>query len=303
MRTILALRRGGLGDLLVAAPSIRLLRLAFPEAGLVLIARRKYGHLLRQAGIVEAVEDADDFRWACLSDSSANPPSILIEADSVVGWFHTKSAGDFRKGTAALRSAAAFRADLGAGRPLSRQFFEATAGFCRKAQHPLESFESCALLPAPAAPLPVAASSLRRPYAVVHPGAGSAAKLWPGDRFREAVRAAADRRYAGAIVFGEADEALRCEWSAFPLPPGWILLDRPDLSSLAALLSGASVYLGNDSGVTHLAAALGTPGLAVFRSEFVHAWRPYGLITAVDAPDVRDISAASIREQWPILRG
>lgn len=108
--------------------------------------------------------------------------------------------------------------------------------------------------------------------------------------------------FSGAVVLGEAESAIRIEWSSFAFPPGWILLDRPSLLSLAALISGAAAYFGNDSGITHLAAALGTPGLAVFRSEFIKAWRPYGMIETLEAPDVRDISVDSVLSRFPSVR-
>jgi ADP-heptose:LPS heptosyltransferase len=297
MNTIVAVRRGGLGDLLIAAPSIHLLRLAFPEARITLVSHLRYGRLLQEAGIVDDVEDAEDFTWACLSGPGPVPPPALAGADLVAGWFHSKSADAFLNGVAGLqpeRPVLAFRADPLAGESYARRFFSQTREFCGEANRPSFSFERCARLRRPSAPLPSAAAGLSRPYAVVHPGGGSPNKLWPGDRFRDVIRAAAGRGCVGAVVLGEAEEGLREEWGSASLPPGWILLDRPSLFSLAALLSGATAYLGNDSGVTHLAAALGPPGLAVFRSEFLPAWRPFGKITTVDAPDVREIRVADV---------
>ena len=297
MNTIVAVRRGGLGDLLIAAPSLHLLRLAFPEARITLVSHPRYGRLLQEAGIVDEVENADDFAWACLSGPGPVPPPALASAGLVAGWFHSKSADDFLNGAAALqpeRPVLAFRADPLAGESFARRLFCQTLEYCGEANRPSFSFERCARLRPSSAPLPPAAAGLSRPYAVVHPGGGSPNKLWPGDRFRDIIQEAAGRGCAGAVVLGEAEEGLREEWTSASLPPEWILLDCPSLSSLAVLLSGATAYLGNDSGVTHLAAALGLPGLAVFRSEFVEAWRPFGKIATIDAPDVREIQVADV---------
>ena len=69
------------------------------------------------------------------------------------------------------------------------------------------------------------------------------------------------------------------------------------------LLSGASLYLGNDSGVTHLAAVLGVPGAAVFREEFAGAWHPGGKIAQVSAADVRDISVEAVLSSLDLPAG
>jgi len=297
MRSIVAVRRGGLGDLLVAAPSIRLLRLACPAARITLVARGSYGCLLGEAGLVDAVEDADDFRWARLSDPAAPPPPALLEADLVIGWFHSKSAADFLNETAGLRPSTIIRrffADPASGVPLSRRLFDQTAACAADLKCPVFPFDHCSFLPFPEKDPAPSVAGLSRPYAVVHPGGGSRAKRWPGDRFREIIRAAAARGFGGAAVLGEAEEGIRGEWPSSVLPRGWVLLDRPDLFVLAALLSKAAWYFGNDSGVTHLAASLGTPGLAVFRSEFLRAWRPVGRIDTIDASNVWEIPAADV---------
>jgi heptosyltransferase-3 len=299
MNSLIAVRRGGLGDLLVALPSVRLLRFAFPESRITLVSRPAYGCLFVEAGIVDAVEDADDFRWAALAgtDEFRNREDLFLpEAGLIVGWFHSQTGSDFKKGASALLPGAsiwAVAADPLAGEPLSRSFFDQTARCLQRMNRPTASFEECARLPS--LPRPAPRGCPVRPYAVVHPGGGSRLKLWPGERFREIIRALAEAGFSGVVVLGEAESSGKAEWTESSLPSGWIFLDRPPLPDLAAFLSGASFYLGNDSGVTHLAAVLGVPGLAVFRSEFARAWCPGGKIGVISAEDVRDISAFSVR--------
>ncbi|MCX6564831.1 MAG: glycosyltransferase family 9 protein [Candidatus Aminicenantes bacterium] len=298
MNSLIAVRRGGLGDLLVALPAVRLLRFAFPESRITLVSRPAYGCLFVEAGVVDAVEDADDFRWAALAgaDEFLNREDLFLpEAGLVVGWFHSRTASDFKKGAAALLPGAsiwAIDSDPLAGKPLSRSFFNQTTACIRRLNCPAAPFEECDRLTLPPRPAPRGCPA--RPYAVVHPGGGSRLKLWPGERFREIIRALAEAGLSGAVVLGEAETSLTTEWTDSSLPSGWILVDRPSLPDLAALLSGASYYLGNDSGVTHLAAVLGAPGLAVFRSEFAGAWHPGGKIDVISAEDVRDISVAAV---------
>ena len=306
--SILAVRRGGLGDLLVALPSLRLLRSAFPEARITLVARITYGRLFPDSGIVDLLENADDFRWAALADSTvragAEVPS-LPNADFVVGWFHSKAGATFRENAAAVWPTADVRplfADSKGDRPLNHVFFDLTAGFIREQIRPVAAFEDCASLPfTPQKMNSDGGSSAGEPMPgrsiVVHPGGGGRKKLWPMDRFLEAMAFLSSRGFEGVVVTGEAEDHLEPFLAGPALPSGWRRLRHPPLGELTALLARSAFYLGNDSGVTHLAAALGVPGLAVFRSEFLPAWNPGGRITVVSAADVRDISFASMRDR------
>jgi ADP-heptose:LPS heptosyltransferase len=58
--------------------------------------------------------------------------------------------------------------------------------------------------------------------------------------------------------------------------PGVPIVSQPDLVGLAALLTTAGAYVGNDSGVTHLAAAVGAPVVALFGPTDVDVWGPRG---------------------------
>ena len=61
------------------------------------------------------------------------------------------------------------------------------------------------------------------------------------------------------------------------LPPDIPSEIIPDLFELGKLLSQARIYVGNDSGVTHLAAAVGTPVMAFFRTTDPRVWAPRGV--------------------------
>ena len=125
-------------------------------------------------------------------------------------------------------------------------------------------------------------SSLPPRFLAVHPGSGSAAKNWPADRFAALVqRHARDTRWL--LVTGPADEgaadALRCL-------PGAVVAQELPLRELAALLAHAGLYVGNDSGVSHLAAATGVPTLALFGPTAPSTWAPVGpRVATLASPD------------------
>lgn len=114
--------------------------------------------------------------------------------------------------------------------------------------------------------------SLPRGFLAVHPGSGSREKNWPAKSFADFVE-----EFRGnekwLLVEGPADraqaEGLRHLPGALPssdLPP----------RTLGAILSRAGVFLGNDSGVSHLAAAWGAPTVALFGPTDPAIWAPIG---------------------------
>jgi ADP-heptose:LPS heptosyltransferase len=88
---------------------------------------------------------------------------------------------------------------------------------------------------------------------------------------------------------------LSVEWCAGPEEelPGARRFDG--LDEVARWLSGASLYIGNDSGITHLAAACGALVVAIFQSSDAAVWSPRGPHVAVlQSPDVREVVEASL---------
>ncbi len=117
-------------------------------------------------------------------------------------------------------------------------------------------------------------------FLALHPGSGSPAKSWPADRF-----AALAARLAGGarilVVLGPAEEDQR--WDR---DPGVVVARDLPLRTLGALLSRAGLFVGNDSGVSHLAAAAGAPTLALFGPTDPALWAPVGhSVRWLRAPD------------------
>jgi hypothetical protein len=103
----------------------------------------------------------------------------------------------------------------------------------------------------------------REDYAVIHPFSGSARKNWPLGKFR-AMAEKLERVMPVKWCAGEEDPPLE----------GAVRID--DLYELACWLAKARLYIGNDSGITHLAAAVGTPVLALFGPTDPEVWAPRG---------------------------
>ena len=118
-------------------------------------------------------------------------------------------------------------------------------------------------------------------FLAVHPGSGSRLKNWPGQRFAELADALALGRPL-LVVEGPADAeavgSLRSRATA-------VFARGLPLRTLGAILADASLYVGNDSGVSHLAAACGARTLALFGPTDATVWAPTGpRVRVVEAP-------------------
>jgi hypothetical protein len=104
---------------------------------------------------------------------------------------------------------------------------------------------------------------VRENFAVIHPFSGSAKKNWPLEKFR--------------ALAARLERTMPVQWCSGPEDPpleGAVRIE--DLYELACWLARARLYVGNDSGITHLAAAVGTPVLALFGPTDPQVWGPRG---------------------------
>lgn len=121
-------------------------------------------------------------------------------------------------------------------------------------------------------------------FVAVHPGSGSGPKNWPLDRFLEvAERLSRGAPYLLCVGPAELERGLGAG-----LAPSAVVARAWPVRVLGAALSRASVYVGNDSGVSHLAAAAGTPTLALFGPTDPSLWSPVGrVVRTLRRPDAR----------------
>ena len=135
---------------------------------------------------------------------------------------------------------------------------------------------------------------------VVHPGSGSPAKRWPAGRFVELIRRWREQGREVVAVIGEADveeaKVLARELPDLPVLAGLTLTD------LAGTLVECAGFLGNDSGITHLAAAVGLPVVALFGPSDADTWAPRGRggVKVVRAPE-GELERLTLAEVWAAL--
>jgi ADP-heptose:LPS heptosyltransferase len=153
---------------------------------------------------------------------------------------------------------------IGAGRLVRRMTFEPGTDGQREAENALR-----------------AAGWQGEPYALLHPGGGTnpgmrlPTKRWPLARFAELGRGLGGNGLRAAVVCGPEEEELGSAL-ADALPGSVRLGGQLSLAGVGATAASARLYVGNDSGPTHLALAVGTPTVAVFGPSDERRYGPFG---------------------------
>lgn len=131
------------------------------------------------------------------------------------------------------------------------------------------------------------------PYAVIHPIASQPDKTWPSERF---LAVAAQLGMEPVFIAGPGEDL-----SAFH--PYRTVIGAP-LSEIKNLIAGASLFVGNDSGPAHMAAAFGISVVVLFGSSNVDVWRPWKTPAEVltGADGISSISIGQVMEALARLR-
>jgi ADP-heptose:LPS heptosyltransferase len=114
---------------------------------------------------------------------------------------------------------------------------------------------------------PSGAANPASPYAVLHPFASAPEKTWPAENFLAIARQLHDAHLEPVIIAGPADDAS-------PFAEFNVHRNSP-LSQIKALMSGAQLFVGNDSGPAHIAAAFGVPVVVLFGPSNPVTWAPW----------------------------
>jgi lipopolysaccharide heptosyltransferase III len=133
------------------------------------------------------------------------------------------------------------------------------------------------------------------PVLAIGPAANWRGKQWRAERFAELARrlTASNGPFAGArvAVFAAGHERAQAEplLAAIPLRRRIDLVGQLDLLTAADALQRCALFIGNDTGLMHIAAAVGTPTLGLFGPSPIEQYAPWGGRTAVartaDSPD------------------
>ncbi len=302
---ILIIRGGAIGDFILTLPAIRLIREAFPAAHLEILG---YRHIVAVAEGRYYADAARSIEYSAMaaffvprSDLAADLVEYFASFQQVISYLYDPSKffeGNLRRAGVKNFLSAFARIDDTAhaaqqlARPLDRLalYLESHAAVV----FPTDDDRAMAAREL---------ADVDQPTIAIHPGSGSARKNWPIANWRALGQQLMDRhpRPRLMLVGGEADRPQLAElataWQAgHPI----LACDLP-LPELAARLERCALFLGHDSGVSHLAAAVGTPCVLLFGPTDPAIWAPANAnVTVVVAPD-GDLEQLSVEQVKAVL--
>jgi heptosyltransferase III len=280
---LLVLHPGGLGDTILSLPAIALLRKRFPSARVTVAGN--IDHLAPiMDGYAERVISLATLPLHRLYSNEELPPEEIAfwkSYDLIVSWTGYGNStfarrlrelqpdariGAWKPGPDESRHVAQLFADsLGIGIPSGN------------APTPAPIFIDSKMRAAGRQLLIDRGWNGRDSLAAIHPGAGSSAKRWPISRFIELARHLALRESRMlAIIDGPAEPGLAQQMLQALSLPQVISLAGVPLNPLAAVIRHCGLFIGNDSGLAHLAAALTVPCVVLFGPTSPVHWAPLG---------------------------
>ena len=134
------------------------------------------------------------------------------------------------------------------------------------------------LVPTPAALEQIIDKLPHSAFALIHPVAAFATKTWPVANFARTVEFLSSKGLHAVAVGTERERATLDELAAISNAPV-VTLDHLSLPEITALASRSRIFIGNDSGIAHIAAAVDTPSVVIFGSSNRDHWHPW-----TDAP-------------------
>ncbi len=290
VRRILVVRPGGLGDMLLLLPVLRALQARYPDARLDLVCERRNLDVVQLAGLNVGCLPYDTQPFALLRGLLRGHYDLAVDTEQ----FHNFSA------VFALLSGARVRIGFNIN-PRRNALYTHLIDYAPAAREDEQFAQLLAPLggdpgPAPFAgclaganlPLPPAAAGAwpssgegRRGVAVLHAGCSTPYKLWPPERFAALGQRLRDNPGVDLVLVGGRDDlVMRNALLANLRGAGGGVVDlvgRLTLMETAAVIQRARLFVGPDSGLAHLAAALGTPSVVLFGPSEPRKW---GLIAA-----------------------
>jgi ADP-heptose:LPS heptosyltransferase len=311
---ILVIRGGAIGDFILTLPAIAALRQQFPQAHLEVLGYPHIAQLALAGGLVDRVQPIEARALAVFfardGALAEHWRDYFSEFDIVLSYLYDPDE-IFQSN---VRRCLHGQFIQGPHRPDETNRTHATHVFLKPLERlaifdadPVPRLAINPLLNVGRADLPVGLDAQQRvPTIALHPGSGSERKNWPEAKWVELIaRLVAETKLELLLVGGEA-EGERLQRLAATLPQERCELARSlPLAELAVRLRSCAGFVGHDSGITHLAAAVGVPTLVLWADTVEEVWRPQGerLTLVREVAGIGSISVERVmREVGSLLR-
>ncbi len=288
---ILIVRPGAIGDTLLTFPLLRALKTRNEQIHITFVSNPTVLPLASMFGLADAVFDYGAAEWSELfSQSGIRSPflqDIMKHTNRAICWLRDPDEIVQRN----LYAASVRDVTVVPGRPTETSglnivtYLAQTLGITLTEQELSQTFSSGRLNNAQGI--------------AIHPGSGGASKCWPLARFAEVIIALWQQSIPVLLLAGPADmERLSALIQLIGTPPTPALLKtvvNAPLIEVAGHLRHRNVYLGNDSGITHLAAMLGIPTVVLFGPSSPTLWKPVGpYVQVLYEPELKNLSVEAV---------
>lgn len=277
---ILWVHSGGIGDMILSFPAMAHVA---AQGELSALGHATRLQLSKACGLAREVHDLDSVDFHTLfATATERLRTFLAPFDKAIVWMEDRGEIALALSKAGIPEVSCFK-----GIPL--EDWE---------RHASDYYLDCLKAPAVAPfPLRVPPSTAPKYDVILHPGSGGRKKNYPLPQFLEAACRLESQGRSIAWSLGPAEEG-------FTLPQRACTLPHCSLVDLAAILARADLYIGNDSGISHLAAAMGCPTIVLFGPTDPQVWCPLGpsvkVLTGSPWPAVEEVLAAM---QLPFEKG
>lgn len=283
-KRILFVTLSNIGDLVMTTPVLQALHAKYPDHLIDIVADRRSGELL------DACPYLGDIIW---KDKKANRKQQW-RFFRRLRKYHYELTVDLRGPWVALMSRTKARATKNnrqEGMHAVEHHLTALKGICESTGDPTTIIWI--------APSAQKIAQVLIPYhaedkiLALAPGANWPGKIWPAKSYRDLIETCV-AEYDRFVLFGGAADETRCNEISQQFDDKIInLCGRTNLMETAACLSLADAFVGNDSGIGHMAAAIGVPTVTVFGEGDPVRYRPWGSqATVVEAPN-KDLTRLS----------
>jgi len=288
---ILVIRGGAIGDFILTVPAIAALRRQFPETHIEILG---YPHIAKLALEANLVDEVKSIEAGALAGFFARNGTLSVELmkyfsqfNIIISYLYDPDL-IFQNNVLTCTKANFI---VGPHRPDESKKIHATKLFLR----PLETLAIYGVDEVPR--LNLASDATHPPRRIaLHPGSGSDKKNWPEANWAQLIELILSSTDVNLLIVGGEAEGERLQRLAAALPPSRVTVAQSlPLPDLGRLLQGCIGFVGHDSGISHLAAAVGLPTLILWGNSVEEIWRPQGEHVII-AKSVRGLNALTVEE-------
>jgi heptosyltransferase-3 len=284
MKDILVWHQGAIGDLILSLAAVYSIKKHFPERSLHLIARDDLSDIVIGSGLADQMSSNEKGLYADFFSDAG----ISGRAADFIGNFEAAFVFMRRRHVTFMKNIGRYVPSCVHIATVPPEGVREHVSFFQGKQLKGRGVD-LSMPPRLALPRRLPEIGAGAPTISVHPGSGGKEKRWGLRGFLDLIEILAEGgRYRFSILLGPAEAELKDECRRFVSEkniPAEIVFGKP-LTFIVSVLAASSLYVGNDSGITHLASALGRPSVAIFGPTDPSVWGPLGSNVRIIKPDI-----------------